>query len=102
VQKLDPILQPILGEDKDNLLELLLCGSGLLRHRPELLLQAVSIRHVIIQIRPYHQGCLTSHGQTIAQFPGHLSDQFAPATTIPSPHDVAALPRSNPGRIERL
>ena len=47
-QKLNPILQPIFGKNENCLFKLFPCDSSRLRHCPELLLQDLTIGHIVI------------------------------------------------------
>jgi hypothetical protein len=53
-QELNPVLKPVLGKDKHDLIKLRPLNSSLLRSAPESLFQLLASCHVVIEVRPNH------------------------------------------------
>lgn len=64
-QKLDPVLQTILGKDKHDAIKLFFGYALSLRFIPKLILERVAVGAVVVAVRPHHQRCITASVQTM-------------------------------------
>ena len=87
-QKLNPVLKPVLGKDKHDLVELFLPDLSLLRGAPESLFQLLAGFHVVIQVSPDHQRRIPAHREATSQFGWHSCNQVTPATTSHTPDQL--------------
>lgn len=99
LQELNPVFQPILSEDKDDLFEFVISDSTLAGGSPELLLQPPAILHIIIEIRPNHERRVSTHRETGSKLARHAPNDFTSASARHKPTD-AGTHRPYPTRIK--